>query len=39
VSCALPDGLLRFAPHWANSLNEVPRILERVDAALTAQPR
>jgi cysteine desulfurase/selenocysteine lyase len=39
VSCALPDGLLRFAPHWPNSLSEVPLILERVDAALSAQRR
>jgi cysteine desulfurase/selenocysteine lyase len=37
VSCALPDGVLRFAPHWPNSLDEVPRILERIDAAVSAQ--
>jgi selenocysteine lyase/cysteine desulfurase len=36
VSCALPDGFLRFAPHWPNSLDEVPRILERIDAAMSA---
>lgn len=39
ISCALPDGVLRFAPHWPNHLDEVPLILEHVDAALEAQRR
>lgn len=34
ISCALPDGVLRMAPHWPNNLGEVPQIIERVDAAL-----
>lgn len=34
VSCALPDGVLRFSPHWPNALAEVELIAERVDAAL-----
>jgi len=39
VSCSVPDGLLRFAPHWPNHTSEVPRILERVDTALSHQRR
>ena len=39
VACALPDGLLRFSPHWPNPLDEVSAITERVDAALAAQRR
>lgn len=31
ISCATPDGVLRFAPHWPNSLEEVPVIVEAVD--------
>jgi selenocysteine lyase/cysteine desulfurase len=31
-----PDGLMRFAPHWPNSLDEVPRVLDAVDQALAA---
>ena len=34
VACSTPDGLLRFAPHWPNSLDEVPFVLSAVDAAL-----
>jgi cysteine desulfurase / selenocysteine lyase len=37
ISCALPDGVLRMAPHWPNNLGEIPQIIERVDAALDAQ--
>ena len=33
VSCARPDGRLRFAPHWPNALSEVPAVLAAVDAA------
>lgn len=31
-----PDGLLRFAPHYANSLEEVPFVIEAVGQALRA---
>jgi len=31
VSCSIPDGALRFSPHWPNSLDEVPRIGEVLD--------
>jgi selenocysteine lyase/cysteine desulfurase len=34
VICNTPDGLMRFAPHWPNALDEVPRVLDAVDQAL-----
>ncbi len=34
VVTAIPDGNLRFAPHWPNSLDEIPKLLAVVDAAL-----
>jgi selenocysteine lyase/cysteine desulfurase len=34
VVCNTPDGLMRFAPHWPNGLEEVPRILDATDEAL-----
>lgn len=34
VACTAPVGVLRFAPHWPNSLAEVPRIAGSVDRAL-----
>ncbi|MCO4763690.1 MAG: aminotransferase class V-fold PLP-dependent enzyme [Myxococcales bacterium] len=36
VSCASPDGWLRMAPHWPNSVAEVPRVLAAVDAILAS---
>jgi selenocysteine lyase/cysteine desulfurase len=36
VVCALPDGVLRFTPHWPNGLDEVPGVLDAVDDALRA---
>ena len=36
VACSMPDGFLRFAPHWPNALSEVDEIL---DAALDAVAR
>jgi selenocysteine lyase/cysteine desulfurase len=36
VSCTMPDGLLRFSPHWPNSLDEVPFVLDAVDASVRA---
>lgn len=35
VSCAIPDGVLRFAPHWPNHRDEVPEVLQALDDALT----
>jgi selenocysteine lyase/cysteine desulfurase len=34
VVCAPPDGVLRFSPHFWNSLEEVPFIVEAVRAVL-----
>ena len=34
VACAVPDGVLRFSPHWPNALDEVPVILGHVDQIL-----
>jgi hypothetical protein len=36
VSCATPDGALRFAPHWPNDPAEIPGVVEAIDAALAA---
>jgi len=38
VACTQPDGRVRFAPHWPNSLDEVPRVIGALDAALEAAP-
>ncbi len=32
VSCAIPDGVLRFSPHWPNDPGEIPSVLAAVDA-------
>lgn len=34
VICNTPDGLMRFAPHWPNALEEVPHVLTAMDHAL-----
>ncbi len=41
IAMSGPDGKLRFAPHWCNHLDEVPQILEVVDAyvEVTRGPR
>ena len=36
VACSIPDGRLRFAPHWPNALDEVPRVIEALDRCLRA---
>lgn len=33
VVVSTPDGRLRFAPHWPNALDEVPRVLAALDEA------
>lgn len=35
VSCSIPDGVLRLAPHWPNALDEVEQVLLSVDEALS----
>jgi len=39
ISCAIPDGRLRFSPHWPNALTEVPVVLDAIDEALAALGR
>jgi len=39
VAVALPDGLVRFAPHWENALAEVDLVLGALDEALEEQGR
>lgn len=39
ISCAIPDGRLRFAPHWPNAVAEVPVVLEALDDSLRALGR
>jgi selenocysteine lyase/cysteine desulfurase len=34
VSTSIPDGRLRFSPHWPNAHDEVTKVLESVDQAL-----
>jgi selenocysteine lyase/cysteine desulfurase len=34
VHCALPDGVLRFAPHWPNDLDQADAVLAIVREAL-----
>ena len=36
VICAIPDGNLRFAPHWPNHPDEVPLVLQALDESLAA---
>lgn len=33
VVVSTPDGLLRFAPHWPNHVDEVPAVLDALDDA------
>ncbi len=28
IRCSTPDGLLRLSPHWCNSLDEVPQVIQ-----------
>ncbi len=34
IGCSLPDGVLRFAPHWPNAVAEVDVVLGAVDETL-----
>ncbi len=38
ITCAIPDGKLRFAPHWPNSQSEVGLILHTIDECLRNVP-
>lgn len=35
VVAAMPDGHLRFGPHWPNALDEVPLVLDALDAHMS----
>jgi len=35
IACSTPDGLLRFAPHYPNSLAEIPEVLAALDAVVS----
>lgn len=32
ISCASPDGWIRFSPHWPNALDEPERVLAAIEA-------
>lgn len=34
VACTIPDGNLRFAPHWPNAFSEVPVVADAIENAL-----
>jgi cysteine desulfurase / selenocysteine lyase len=34
IVCGIPDGVLRFAPHWPNNVDEVEQILAAIDLCL-----
>jgi len=34
VSCSIPDGLVRFTPHWPNDREQIPFVVSALDAAL-----
>jgi selenocysteine lyase/cysteine desulfurase len=36
VACAIPDGVLRFTPHWPNAREEIPLVLDALDQSLAA---
>jgi len=35
VTCATPDGHLRFSPHWPNTREEIPHVTAAIDAILS----
>lgn len=39
IIASTPDGLLRFAPHFPNSLAEIPKVLDALDEALASTRR
>ncbi len=36
VACSMPDGYLRFSPHWPNQLDEADQVVVSAEAALAA---
>ena len=39
VACSIPDGHLRFTPHWPNDVGQVAEVLAAVDASLREMGR
>lgn len=39
IACAIPDGVLRFSPHWPNALDEWEQVLLSTDEALARVTR
>lgn len=37
VSCSIPDGLVRFTPHWPNDVEQAREVLAAVDASLPSR--
>ena len=35
IAVSTPDGYLRFAPHWPNHLDEVPKVVSALESALS----
>lgn len=36
IGCAMPDGYLRFSPHWPNATSEIDGVLRAVDRAIAS---
>jgi hypothetical protein len=36
IVCGVPDGVLRFSPHWPNALLEVDVVAEAIDDVIAA---
>jgi selenocysteine lyase/cysteine desulfurase len=37
IICGVPDGILRFSPHWPNAFSEVDVVAAALDEIITAQ--
>ena len=37
VSCSIPDGLVRFTPHWPNDVEQAREVLAAVDASMPSR--
>ncbi|MFV8751992.1 aminotransferase class V-fold PLP-dependent enzyme [Nannocystaceae bacterium ST9] len=37
IAMTIPEGLLRFAPHWPNHRREIPEVLAAIDEVLAAE--
>ena len=39
VACSIPDGIVRFTPHWPNDVGQAAEVLAAVDAVLAEMAR